>query len=131
MLQFILQQSQWTGSRGWDTLEEQLQGAIDLLPVDEKPLTEFLIELLSWRRSPSTFVCHTNVGCLIIYVVSVKAPTRMTNELLIGKTSGRRLWVSLAETFVARKFASLVETSLPDKFGFGGSPWKLWKDLRV
>ena len=32
---------------GVDTLEEQLQEAIDLLPVDEKPLAEFLIDLLS------------------------------------------------------------------------------------
>ena len=32
---------------GVDTLEEQLDEAIDLLPVDEKPLAEFLIELLS------------------------------------------------------------------------------------
>ena len=32
---------------GWETLEEQLEEAIDLLPVDEKPLAEFLIELLS------------------------------------------------------------------------------------
>ena len=61
-------------------------------------------------------------GGVSYYVIFVKASTRMTNELLIGKTSGRRVWVFLVETFVARKFASIVETSLPDKFGFGGAP---------
>ena len=47
MPQFLLQQSRWAGGPGWNTLEEQLQEAVDLLPVDEKPLAEFLIELLS------------------------------------------------------------------------------------
>jgi|SRR5580704_10467018 hypothetical protein len=53
-LQFLLQQSPWAGGLGWDTLEEQLREAFNLLPIDEGPLAEVLIETIEETHQDKT-----------------------------------------------------------------------------
>jgi hypothetical protein len=76
-LQFLLQQSPWAGGLGWDTLEEQLREAFNLLPIDEGPLAEVLIETIEETHQDKTtdgvfpnqrrydwtiFICHARLG---------------------------------------------------------------------
>ena len=52
--QFLLQQSRWAGSPGWDKLEEQLREAASLLSFDEGSLAEVLIENIEETHEDKT-----------------------------------------------------------------------------